>query len=49
MAIGEYYTGYVPSGIAMIRKGDWKYVYHTRADKDHGPEIELYNLKTDLK
>lgn len=48
-AIVEYYAGYVASGIAMIREGDWKYVYHTRASEKHGPERELYNLRTDPK
>lgn len=49
MAISEYYAGYIASGIAMIRKEDWKYVYHTRADAKHGPEIELYNVQKDPK
>lgn len=49
IAVCEYYSGYVASGITMLRKGDWKYVYHTRADADHGPQIELYNLKDDPK
>ena len=46
-AICEYYAGYIASGIVMYRSGDWKYVYHTRADEEHGPEKELYNLKND--
>lgn len=29
----------------MIREGDWKYVYHTRADERHGPEFELFDLR----
>lgn len=49
LAASEYYSGYIASGIAMIRRGDWKYVYHTRADEQHGPERELYNLRTDPK
>lgn len=49
LAVSEYYSGYIASGIAMIRRGDWKYVYHTRADAQHGPERELYNLRTDPK
>ncbi len=48
-AVSEYYSGYVASGMAMIRQGDWKYVYHTRADEKHGPQRELYCLKTDPK
>lgn len=47
VAICEYYAGYIASGIVMYRSGDWKYVYHTRADSTHGPETELYNLKDD--
>lgn len=47
MAISEYYADYISSGITMIRQGDWKYVYHSRADYSHGPETELFNLKTD--
>ena len=48
-AVSEYYSGYICSGIAMIRQGAWKYVYHTRADEAHGPERELYNLHSDPK
>ncbi|MBA4192410.1 MAG: hypothetical protein C0467_30960 [Planctomycetaceae bacterium] len=47
LAVSEYYAGYIASGIAMIRMGNWKYVYHTRADEKHGPEVELYDLKAD--
>ncbi|WP_081452810.1 sulfatase-like hydrolase/transferase [Verrucomicrobium spinosum] len=47
LAVSEYYASYVASGFAMIRQGDWKYVYHTRADELHGPERELYNLRED--
>lgn len=47
LAVCEYYGSYIASGIAMIRQGDWKYVYHTRADETHGPERELYNLRSD--
>ncbi len=49
LAVSEYYAGYIASGIVMIRQGDWKYVYHTRADEKHGPERELYNLSADPK
>lgn len=47
LAVSEFYSGYIASGMVMIRQGDWKLVYHTRADEKHGPEQELYNLKTD--
>lgn len=46
-AISEYYAHNISSGFSMFRQGDYKYVYHTRADEDHGPEFELYNLKDD--
>lgn len=49
LAISEFYSGYIASGMAMIRQGDWKYVYHTRADETHGPERELYDLRDDPK
>jgi len=48
-AVSEYYSGYIASGIAMLRQGDWKYVYHARADEKHGAERELYNLRADPK
>ena len=48
-AITEYYGPYLSSGMSMIRMGDWKYVYHTRADETHPAEMELFNLKTDPK
>jgi len=48
-AVSEYYAGYTASGISMIRKGNWKYVYHTRADDKYGPETELYDLEKDPK
>ena len=31
----------------MLREGPSKYIYHTAADPEHGPEKELYNLETD--
>jgi choline-sulfatase len=47
LAVCEYFGYNLASGIVMIRQGDWKYVYHTRADEQHGPERELYNMKED--
>jgi len=47
IAVSEYYGHNVASGFAMIRMGDYKYVYHTRADDNHPAERELYNLKAD--
>lgn len=46
-AVSEYYAHNTASGYAMLRAGDWKYVYHTVIDKDHPAERELYNLSTD--
>ena len=31
----------------MARSGQWKFTFHTRADKDHGPYRELYDMATD--
>jgi choline-sulfatase len=47
LAVTEYYGHNVASGFAMIRTGDYKYVYHTPADDAHPAQRELYNLKTD--
>lgn len=49
LAVCEYYGLDIASGLVMIRQGDWKYVYHTRADGSHGPERELYNIARDPK
>ncbi|MHC4916139.1 MAG: sulfatase/phosphatase domain-containing protein, partial [Planctomycetota bacterium] len=47
LAVSEYYGHNISSGLAMLRRGDWKYVYHTRMNETHGPERELYNLAED--
>jgi choline-sulfatase len=47
LAVSEYYAHNISSGYAMLRRGNWKYVYHTRADAAHGPERELYDLAAD--
>jgi choline-sulfatase len=46
-AVSEYYAHNTASGYAMLRAGDWKYVYHTIIDKDHPAERELYHLAAD--
>ena len=46
-AVSEYYGHNIASGYAMIRMGKYKYVYHTAADTEHGPERELYDLEAD--
>ncbi|MCX8037888.1 MAG: sulfatase-like hydrolase/transferase [Candidatus Sumerlaeia bacterium] len=47
LAVSEYYAHNIASGYAMIRTGQYKYVYHTRMDEQHGPERELYDLNAD--
>ena len=46
-AVSEYYGHNIASGYAMIRMGQFKYVYHTPADADHPAERELYDLAAD--
>lgn len=46
-AVSEYYAHNVSSGFAMLRRGKYKYVYHTRMTDVHGPERELYDLQQD--
>jgi len=46
-AVSEYYAHNIASGYAMIRMGQWKYVYHTPPDANHPAERELYDLKSD--
>lgn len=47
LAISEYYGHNIASGMVMLRQGRFKYIYHTRADADHGPQRELFDLKAD--
>ncbi len=49
VAASEYYAHNTASGYAMIRTGNWKYVYHTVIDSEHPAERELYNLSTDAQ
>ena len=46
-AVSEYYAHNIASGYAMLRSGEYKYVYHARMDKNHPPERELYDLQAD--
>ena len=46
-AVVEYYSHPIASGYAMIRKGPFKYTYHTPADEKHPAERELYDLRSD--
>ncbi|MCZ7644032.1 MAG: sulfatase-like hydrolase/transferase [Planctomycetota bacterium] len=48
-ALTEYYGHNICSGITMVRRGRFKYVYHSRASESHGPERELYDLEADPK
>lgn len=47
LAVSEYYAHHIASGFAMLRSGDYKYVYHTAPDAQHPAERELYNLALD--
>jgi choline-sulfatase len=47
MAVSEYYAHNIASGYTMIRMGQYKYVYHTAADKNHPAQRELYDLTAD--
>ena len=47
LAVSQYYAHNIASGYAMIRTGDWKYVYHSAPDAAHPAERELYNLAAD--
>jgi len=47
MAVSEYYAHTIASGYAMLRAGEYKYVYHTPADGRHPAQLEMYDLKAD--
>jgi choline-sulfatase len=49
LAVSEYWAQFTASGYAMVRQGDWKYVYHTVIDAQHLDQHELYNLANDPK
>jgi len=49
LAVSEYWAQFTASGYAMVRQGDWKYVYHTVIDAEHPDEHELYHLVEDPK
>ena len=46
-AVSEYYAHNIASGYAMIRTGQYKYVYHTAPDTEHPAQRELYDLQAD--
>jgi choline-sulfatase len=47
VAVSEYYGHNIASGFAMIRAGQYKYVYHTTPEDGKHPERELYDLSKD--
>jgi choline-sulfatase len=49
LAVSEYYAHNIASGYAMLRSGQYKYVYHTPPDDQHPAQRELYNLTADPK
>jgi choline-sulfatase len=46
-AVSEYYAHFIASGYVMARTGQWKYTYHTPADKDHPAVRQLHDLSAD--
>ncbi|MBM4016843.1 MAG: DUF4976 domain-containing protein [Planctomycetes bacterium] len=49
LAVSQYYAHNIASGYAMIRRGQYKYVYHTPPDEQHPAQRELYDLAADPK
>jgi len=47
VAVSQYYAHNIASGYAMLRTGQWKYVYHSAPDDHHPAERELYDLNAD--
>jgi choline-sulfatase len=47
LAVSQYYGHNIASGYAMLRTGNFKYVYHSAPDARHPAEQELYDLKAD--
>ncbi|MBC7235279.1 MAG: sulfatase-like hydrolase/transferase [Chloroflexi bacterium] len=47
LAVSEYYGYNIASGFAMVRQGNFKYVFHARMNREYGPERELYDLEAD--
>jgi len=46
-AVSEYYAHNIASGFTMLRRGPYKYVYHTPPDANHPAQRELYDLAAD--
>lgn len=47
LAVSEYYAHNIASGYVMLRRGPFKYTYHTPPDDQHPAERELYDLRSD--
>ncbi|HOX38011.1 MAG TPA: sulfatase-like hydrolase/transferase [Candidatus Brocadiia bacterium] len=47
MAVSQYYAHNIASGYAMLRSGDFKYVYHSPPDDRHPAQHELYDMARD--
>lgn len=47
MAVSEYYAHFISSGFVMIRRGNYKYVYHTQPNPRFPSQRELYDLNRD--
>ena len=47
LAVSEYYAHNIASGYTMLRRGNFKYVYHTPPDAQHPAQRELYDLAAD--
>jgi choline-sulfatase len=47
LAISEYYAHNISSGYVMVRRGKYKYVYHTHPTPDFPTQRELYDLEAD--
>jgi choline-sulfatase len=48
-ALSEYYGHNTCSGITMLRRGKFKYVYHSRINDSFGPETQLFDMHADPK
>ncbi|HVB28575.1 MAG TPA: sulfatase-like hydrolase/transferase [Terriglobia bacterium] len=47
LAVSEYFAHNISSGYVMLRRGKYKYVYHTRPTPDFPNQRELYDLEAD--
>jgi choline-sulfatase len=49
LSVSQYYAHGIASGYAMLRTGEWKYVYHSAPGRGWKAERELYHLTEDPK